>query len=423
VRPHAGGLKNSPGAIVFGGDSMVALGIARSLGRQGVPVWLITVERIPAASRYCSRYSRWSWLDEDDAAQLGRLLEVTRGARPGWMLCPTGDNEALLVARHHELLSRRFSLTTAPWHVVRWAVDKRLTYRLADDLAVDHPWTIYPRTPADVADIDGPFPVVLKPAMKRERNAFTTDRGWPAHSREMLVARYMEACRLLDPELVIVQELIPGGGERQYSYGGLWNQGEEVAWLVARRIRQYPPEFGRGSTFVETAEESTVTAAARRLLTAIGYSGLAEVEFKQDPRTGQFKLLDINPRAWAWHSLAQRAGVDLPFLQWCLLGGYRLQAGQARHGVRWMHLPLDARVAVLHLREGRLKLRDYLRSFRPPLELGTFAWSDPLPALYEARQLIGTVAGRYRAGPEERKSPAAESPIVCEDAPTSAGKR
>src|SRR5947209_16720158 len=51
-----------------------------------------------------------------------------------------------------------FRLTTPPWEVMRWANDKRLTYRLAGDLDIPHPWTYYPKGRDDVAALKGPFP-------------------------------------------------------------------------------------------------------------------------------------------------------------------------------------------------------------------------------------------------------------------------
>ena len=35
-----------------------------------------------------------------------------------------------------------------------------------------------------------------------------------------------------------------------------------------------------------------------------------EIEFKRDIRDGRPKLLDINARAWGWHSIGARAGVE-----------------------------------------------------------------------------------------------------------------
>ncbi|PYT21377.1 MAG: hypothetical protein DMG57_38840 [Acidobacteria bacterium] len=54
---------------------------------------------------------------------------------------------------------------------------------------------------------------------------------------------------------------------------------------------------------------------------AMRFTGLVEIEFKRDSRDGKFKVLDMNPRVWGWHTLCGRAGVDFPYLTWLLVRG------------------------------------------------------------------------------------------------------
>jgi D-aspartate ligase len=68
--------------------------------------------------------------------------------------------------------------------------------------------------------------------------------------------------------------------------------------MASRWLRQHPHEFGRASTLVETIELAALEELSEKLLKAINYYGLVEVEYKPDPRDGQFKLLDINARTW-----------------------------------------------------------------------------------------------------------------------------
>src|SRR5260370_2076373 len=84
--------------------------------------------------------------------------------------------------------------------------------------------------------------------------------------------------------------------------------------MVVGRLRQLPPDFGRASTYVETTDVPLLESLSHRLLRAVDYYGLAELEYKLDPRDGQYKLLDFNARTWGYHSLGGRAGVDFPYL-------------------------------------------------------------------------------------------------------------
>jgi predicted ATP-grasp superfamily ATP-dependent carboligase len=111
------------------------------------------------------------------------------------------------------------------------------------------------------------------------------------------------------------------------------------------------------------------------------YSGLAEVEFKYDQRSGRYKLLDVNPRVWTWHTLCAAAGVDFPYLQWQSMNGEPPRDLRGRPGVRWVRMSTDVVAALSELAKGRLSVRKYFESLRAPIQLSTFALDDPLPSL------------------------------------------
>jgi D-aspartate ligase len=378
------------GALVLGGD-YGALGIVRSLGRHEIPVWtLVDKYKLAGFSRYSLRTLQWpDHLDE--AQQVEFLLDLSkRNGLDGWVLFPIGDEHAALLARHRDLLVRRFRVTTPCWEVMRWAYDKRLTYRLAANLGLSHPRTFCPRNRQELATLECSFPVILKPAFRRDINKFTRAKAWLVKDRNELIKRYDQASRLIDSELIMVQDLIEGGGENQFSYAGLYLDGEPLASLVARRTRQYPIDFGRASSFVETIEQTEIEEAAKRFLQAIRYTGVAEVEFKYDPRDQTYKLLEINARIWAWHTLGGSAGVDFPYLLWQCMRNETGAEIHARPGVKWLHLALDVPAAVGELWRGRIPPWSYLRSLSGVSEYAVLAKDDPLPAICEIPLMLAS---------------------------------
>lgn len=386
TEPGHGGVGG--GALIVGSDYLSALAIARSLGRRGIPVWALMDDAFLANSRYCRRVLPWP--DADEALLVAYLVDLARRFDlRGWAIYPTGDNEAALLARNFRPLSGWFRVCPLPWSVLEVAFDKRLTYQVADRLGIPYPWTAYPNDCADLADLARPFPLILKPAVKTHWNAFTRARAWRVDDPTSLFQRYRAARELVPAGTIMIQELIEGGGESQFSFAGLCVDGRVQASLIACRRRQRPPDFGRVSTYVETIEDPGVAEPATTLLQALGFTGLVEIEFKRDVRDGCLKLLDVNARPWAWLSLGGWAGVDFPYLLWEVLHGRSVPRSSARPGARWLHVALDIPTSVRQIAHRRLRARDYLMSFSQLPECATLTADDPLPAVAELRMLLG----------------------------------
>ena len=392
---------NSLGAIVIGGDYR-GLGVVRSLGRHDVPVCVLTDEHMLAAlSKYC-RY-RYKW-PRNESEQTGVLLDLAKSAGlSGWSLFPTGDETAAFISANHEKLRSAFVLTTPPWAIFRWAYDKLLTYELADLVNVPHPATVVPRGRGELNRREWAFPLILKPSNKHRLSRFTRDKAWIVRNQEEMFVRYDDACRMLEPEFIMVQELIPELPNSEVSYAALVSDGAPIASLVARRTRQHPIDFGSSSSFVQTIDEPEVEHLAEKLLGAMRYSGLVEIEFKRDARDSRLKLLDINARVWGWHTLGARAGLDFSYLAWRHANGYAVARQQGIPGVGWVRATTDLMAFSQYLRRRRLSVWSYLRSLRGPLEFAIWAKDDPMPSLLEVPTLI-YARGKFRRATRSRVS-------------------
>ncbi len=371
------------GAVVLGGDYQ-GLGIVRSLGRHGVPTCVVDDEHsIARVSRYTGASVRVADLG-DEARLAGDLLRIGRErGLEGWVLYPTRDETVAAIARDRERLLEFFRVPTPAWETIRWAWDKRNTYDLAASLGVPAPRTWRPRTLDDLAAIDAPPPFAIKPAIKEHFFYATKAKAWRADDADSLRELVGRALEIVGPGEVLVQELIPGDGQQQYSFCALCEDGEPLATMVARRLRQHPPEFGRASTYVETVEAADLEAPARRLLAEIGFSGLAELEFKRDPRSGELKLLDFNARTWGYHTIAGEAGVDFPYLLFQRQLDQPVELQRTRAGVRWIRLLTDLPTALGEIFRRRLRAGEYARSVRSAEVEAVFTRDDPLPALAE----------------------------------------
>jgi len=381
------------GALIVGG-ALGAVALARSLGRRGVPVCFLSHDHpIASFSRYVGRTIAWPGPDAPDA--LPFLLEaVRRHHMEGWVLFVCGDSELRFASQNYARLADVLKPTFSPWEVARWAYDKHLTYQRAEAAGVAVPKSYQPRDGAEVARLDCRFPVILKPTVREAHNAFTLAKAWRADDRAALTARYRQAAALVGENNIILQELIPGGGEQQFSFAAVCRDGVPLGMLTARRTRQYPIDFGYTSTLVESIDAAEVAAAGRRILEAMKLTGLVEVEFKLDRRDNYLKLLDVNARAWTWIGLGPLAGVDFTWMAWQLACGQAIEETTGRPGAAWMHTPRDLVAAAHEMFAKRLSPIRYLRSLKPPMTFAALALDDPLPGLIELPLVLWRVLSR-----------------------------
>ncbi|HEX2506213.1 MAG TPA: hypothetical protein VHK22_08415 [Gaiellaceae bacterium] len=376
-------MSRGPGAVVVGGDFQ-GLGIARSLGRRGIPVCVVDDERsIARFSRYVRDAVHVDDLRAEEATVQALLSVGERLGLEGWVLYPTREETVAAIARNRGRLTRVFRVPTPEWETVRWAWDKRNTYRLAEELRIPTPRTWYLSPEEGPEAVDGEPPFAVKPAIKEHFLYATRAKAWRADSHAELAELVRRASGIVGTEEVIVQELVPGNGDCQLAYCAFFKGGEALGSMVARRRRQHPPDFGRASTYVETVDLPELEEPSLRFLRAIGYYGLVELEYKQDPRDGAYKLLDVNARTWGYHTLGQRAGVDFPYLLFADQVELPFERCRSEAGIRWVRLVTDVPTGLLEIARGSLDWRSYLRSLRRIDTESVFSRDDPWPGLVE----------------------------------------
>jgi predicted ATP-grasp superfamily ATP-dependent carboligase len=271
---------------------------------------------------------------------------------------------------------------------------------MAGEIGVPVPLTANPALTD--APYSGPFPAIVKPGVKLGMDRLSIEKAWRVEGTTDLAVRLHDAAAVHDPATLMVQELIPGNGEEQFSFAGLCVNGEPLVFLVTQRLRQYPMDFGRSSTYVVTADDSQVEALATRIISHLKLSGLVEVEFKRDARDGQYKLLDVNARIWGWHTIGRGVGADFPYLQWRLLTGLPIARRRVPAGLRWMRLSTDVAASIPAIRQGQLSAREYVATLIGRHERAVFAWDDALPGFLDA-PLAGVQAVTTRLRQPQRQ--------------------
>ncbi len=301
--------KKKSGIIILGGH-VQGLGILRILGEKEIPGILIDNTKINIArhSKYCKTF-----YSVKDNLLLAFLLSLGRTKKYlGWLIFPTNDFHVKLLSQNKTKLEQYFKVSTPAWQIVEPCYNKRLTYKLAQKLSIPIPRTWMPDSLADIKYNEIEYPCIIKPAIMHSFYLKFNKKVFICTNKQELISNYQKAQNVIPSVEIIIQEIIPGTPENQYSACFLYNKKESLVSFVARRKRQHPIDFGNATTFAETVEDPGLIKISEKILKTIKFTGICEVEFKKDERDGKFKFLEINPRTWKWHSIAEKT--DSPFL-------------------------------------------------------------------------------------------------------------
>lgn len=369
----------TPGAIILGVEYQ-ALGLLRRLQGTGVPCILVDQDRWGVArfSRYCRIAYQCPPYDSDQFWSWLVKLHEQEGL-DGWLLIPTDDEQVRQLALHIDDATHRFKYVGPSWSLYEKIYDKRLNYQWCLVHEICSPLSYLPETREDFPNGVLKYPFIIKPAFKRNFKQYSKAKAVVVNSKSQLEALLSGQFSALDVRELLYQEIIPGGGVQQWSYAGLFLQGDPVAAFTACRLRQHPPDFGRASTYVVAEYDLEVEAESRKVMAALQYTGLGEVEWKRDPRDGHLRFLEVNARCWGWHALASRVVGNLPRMLYDLAHGHVVQSVVPKYSARWVKHITDLPVVLDMRRRHDLSFAEYFKSLQGNLMGCEWEWSDPAP--------------------------------------------
>ena len=378
--------------VVLLGDHVQALGLVRSFGRRGIPTYLLHSEDlcIGRFSRYLSKFIKIPDVNKESNF-VSFLIDIAeKYDLKGWTLLPTNDTMVRILSKNKKILEEVYKVPTPEWGVTKFAVDKTLTYMLAEQIGISVPKTISINTIQDVEDLqslDVLYPAILKGVDGSNFYKKTGAKAFKADSDVELKIIMDNVFRLINPSETFIQELIPGNTDSMYSFCSFFKNGRAIGVWTGRKIREHPMGLGT-ATFAESVYVPEIIELGSKFLSAMDYYGISEVEFKKDPRDGNFKLIEMNARTWLWISLAERAGVNLPYMLYDDMAGRKVvPVRMFEENMKWFHLYTDAWTALKEMLRRRLQMKDYATSLKGKIVFAVFSMDDPVPFIAETLML------------------------------------
>jgi protein-tyrosine-phosphatase len=232
------------------------------------------------------------------------------------LVIPCSDGAILPLQLHRAALicPERICLLTDDSY--RICASKNLTYLLAQRLGIPLPAQAVASTLGEVraAAADFGYPLVLKPRSSSSAlNSVKRRVVQKAAGPEDLEAK---ASAMLAEDAILVQQNFSGTG---VGVEVLCKDGRVLVAFQHERVHE--PLEGGGSSYRKSVPlHPGMLEATRRMMQELRYTGVAMAEYKYNPATGAWVLLEINARFWGSLPLCVAAGMDFPrylYEMWC----------------------------------------------------------------------------------------------------------
>lgn len=307
------------------------LGIVRQLSGTGVRVIGLSAdpEIFGNFTRLCE--VRRAPNSQEQPEQLLRFLKDAALELHGAIIFPTRDADVLFLDRFRSELGLIYRLPIPSRDVLGRVLDKDVLARAAMKAGIPVPRTATVTNFTELmreSQYVG-FPCILKPVQSvhwRNGDNWKTVGGrkaFRASDANELESHYKRVSQIRST--VLLQEWIPGGAGNLEVWGGYVGHGADIdAYFTAKKILQSPGEFGTGCV-VESEPLPDLLEPSIRLCRALDYEGIAEIEYKRDPRDGILKFIEINVRHWDWHELGRASQINVTWTAYCHLAGQHVE--------------------------------------------------------------------------------------------------
>jgi predicted ATP-grasp superfamily ATP-dependent carboligase len=402
--------------LVIGDDMRIFLAVVRSLGRAGKEVHAAPFNwHAPAlGSKYVSVTHRIPRYSDDPAAWRDAVLALLK-AHKFELVVPCCDRAIIPLHVHRR-----------DFHGVRIAIpdevsmtlmfDKERTRALCTELWI--PVAAGARLdPSDTAEglaARYGLPLVLKP-----RQSFAIDR-LDAAGKVWIVDDAAELrdllCNIDDTSRYLVESCFPGVG---VGVSVLAQEGEILHAFQHRRLRE--GRGGSSSYRISETVDGRLLEACNKISRHTKLTGVCMFEFRFNPATRDWILLETNARFWGSMALPLSLGVDFPrYLYDLLVHNKRHEPAPYEAGIRSRNLVLDGFNLVAGLRHMQRRdvgpwvadLGNYLaQPFRWAIgkeRSDSFVADDPWPGVLECATLLKSIGQRIvrtrRTMPERRQA-------------------
>lgn len=379
-------INRSVPAVVLKLEHYEGLGIVRSLGKLGIPVYGIDAAKLShsSLSRYCKKTFVWDMENSPEEESVNFLVSIANSLGKQSILIATSDETSLFIAKNAERLKSYFLFPDNSYELINTLCSKEKSYFLARQYGMPIPESFFPTSMEDVFEFAeyAAYPVMLKGIYGGRLEKKTGKKMTIVKNKTELLSLYKLMEDRAEPNLMI-QEYIPQSKNQMWVYNGYFDSYSNcLAAFTGIKIRQNPVYTGMTSFGVCRWNEELIEIAAG-FLKSISYCGAVDIDFIYDERDAKYKILDINPRVGAsFRMFVGTNGIDVVRAKYLDITNQPVHFSKPPEGRKWFVEDKDLLSSVRYYKNGELKFREWFNSLNGVKESGYYSFNDPLPFLF-----------------------------------------
>ncbi|NBX80978.1 MAG: hypothetical protein EBQ94_11480 [Flavobacteriales bacterium] len=381
-------MQNKNGVIVIEGH-VQGLANLRTFGEKGIPVWLVDkTDCIARYSKYCKNFSICPSFETDEFASF--LIELCKENNlKDWLLIPSNDHAVYTISKHKTALEKYFKLFTSDLSVIENIYDKGKLIQKAIENDVIAPKTYFINNEEEFRSTKFDFPLLVKG--KNGLNFYKNNKTkvYKINNQYEFETHLKELQNTFKLSDLLIQELIPFKNHKTISFAAFCINGEIKSYWCGVKLREHPIEFGT-ATLAKSINAPELLEPSLKIINALNYNGICEIEYLFDTKTLEFKLIEINARTWLWVELAKKSGVDLVYMAYCIVNQLEVNFPKSyKQNNYWINPITDLVFSMVAISKGKLSPFVYLKSL---LTFGKtnalFRLNDPKPGFAYFKNLF-----------------------------------
>lgn len=367
--------------VVILGSHIQALGLARQAHAIGVRAILMIPDKYSVAyySNTISRTVLYESLED-----LYRHICFYKTIEKENLLFPTNDEMIEFLSIHYDEFNNSFFMGIPNPGIIELFNNKRNSYQFCEANQIPCPHSWYPNSIKEIEQIAERinYPVIIKPSVMYSFHRLFGKKAFRCNNKDELIERAKMISKQFALDKILIQEFLCGGPKYLYSYGTFAVNGIPKASIMANRIRQNPMDFGNSTTFAITCDIPEIKQSAEYILNLTKYFGLAELEFMYDMNSNVYKFIEVNTRAWKWHSISNQLGFSFLVEMIHFFNGEVVESQfNFTKRVAWTERLTDFTIILKELIKGRISLFAAIQSYRINKEYAVWSSKDVKPFL------------------------------------------